>query len=255
MATPTPPTEIEISPNIASKRGERYFLEGPKSRGSEAMTILRVIREFFHGFRTLHFVGPCVTVFGSARFKADHPYYKLGREVGEAIVNLGFTVMTGGGPGIMEAANRGAKDAGGRSIGCNITLPFEQLPNPYLDKMLQFRYFFVRKVMLIKYSYAFVVLPGGVGTMDELFEALTLIQTGKISNFPVVLMGRDYYAPLIAFFDDMVKAGTISEADLRLFMITDSVDEAMAHIEQHAVQKFGLQRAPALKRRWWLWER
>ncbi len=255
MAIPTPPTKIETSPNITSKRGERYFLEGPKSRGSEAMTLWRVIREFFHGFRTLHFVGPCVTVFGSARFKEDHRYYKLGRDVGEAIVNLGFTVMTGGGPGVMEAANRGAKDAGGRSIGCNITLPFEQLPNPYLDKMLQFRYFFVRKVMLIKYSYAFVVLPGGVGTMDELFEALTLIQTGKISNFPVVLMGQDYYAPLIAFFDDMLKAGTISEGDLRLFMITDSVEEAMAHIEQHAIKKFGLQRAPALQRRWWLWER
>ncbi len=255
MAIPTPPTKIETTPNKTSKRGERYFLEGPKSRGSEAMTILRVIREFFHGFRTLHFVGPCVTVFGSARFKEDHPYYQLAREAGAAIANLGFTVMTGGGPGIMEAANRGAKDAGGRSIGCNITLPFEQLPNPYLDKMLQFRYFFVRKVMLIKYSYAFVVLPGGVGTMDELFEALTLIQTDKILEFPVVLMGQDYYAPLIAFFDDMVRAGTISEADLRLFMITDSVDEAMAHIEQHAIKKFGLQRAKALKRRWWLWER
>lgn len=255
MATPIPPTEVETSPNIASKRGERYFLEGPKSRLAEAATLWRVIREFFYGFRTLHFVGPCVTVFGSARFKEDNPYYQLGREVGAAIANLGFTVMTGGGPGVMEAANRGAKDVGGRSVGCNITLPFEQLPNPYLDKMLQFRYFFVRKVMLIKYSYAFVVLPGGVGTMDELFEALTLIQTDKILDFPVVLMGQDYYAPLIAFFDDMAKAGTISEGDLKLFMITDSVDEAMAHIEQHAIQKFGLQCAPAPKRRWWLGER
>jgi hypothetical protein len=171
------------------------------------------------------------------------------------MASLGFTVITGGGPGVMEAANRGAKDVGGRSIGCNIILPFEQQPNPYLDAMLEFRYFFVRKVMLVKYSYAFVVLPGGVGTMDELFEALTLIQTHKILDFPVVLMGKDYYAPLIDFFRDMARAGTISEADLRLFMITDSLAEAMAHIEQYAVQKFGLHRTKSLKRRRWLWER
>src|SRR5262249_1634904 len=180
---------------------------------------------------------------------------KLAREIGAALSNMGFTVITGGGPGIMEAANRGAKDVGGRSIGCNIVLPFEQQPNPYLDAMLEFRYFFVRKVMLVKYSYAFVVLPGGVGTMDELFEALTLIQTHKIKDFPVVLMGKDYYAPLIVFFDDMVKAGTISEADLHLFMITDSVDEAIAHIEQHGIQKFWLHRTKSLRRRRWLWER
>ncbi|HEY6402700.1 MAG TPA: TIGR00730 family Rossman fold protein, partial [Blastocatellia bacterium] len=214
MARPSPQPKIEITPNVSAKRGERYFLEGPKSRGSEAMTLWRVMREFFYGFRKLHFIGPCVTVFGSARFKEDHEYYKLAREIGAAVSNLGFTVITGGGPGVMEAANRGAKDVGGRSIGCNIILPFEQQPNPYLDAMLEFRYFFVRKVMLIKYSYAFVVLPGGVGTMDELFEALTLIQTRKILDFPVVLMGKDYYAPLIDFFGDMARAGTISQADL-----------------------------------------
>ncbi len=218
------------------------------------MTLWRVMREFFYGFRKLHFVGPCVTIFGSARFKEDNGYYGLAREVGAAIANLGFTVITGGGPGIMEAANRGAKDVSGRSIGCNITLPFEQSPNPYLDAMLEFRYFFVRKVMLVKYSYAFVVLPGGIGTMDELFEALTLIQTGKMKNFPVVLMGKDYYAPLIDFLVAMAEAGTISEKDLQLFMITDSIDEAMAHIEQHAIQKFGLTRAKVLKQRWWLGE-
>src|SRR5215468_6533369 len=236
MAIPNPQPKIETSPNVTARRGERHFLEGPKSRGSEAMTLWRVLREFFYGFRKLHFLGPCVTIFGSA------------------VANLGFTVITGGGPGIMEAANRGAKDVGGRSIGCNIILPFEQRPNPYLDAMLEFRYFFVRKVMLIKYSYAFVVLPGGVGTMDELFEALTLIQTRKILDFPVVLMGKDYYEPLTAFFNDMARAGTIGESDLRLFMITDSVAEAMAHIEQHAIQKFGLTRAVSLKRRWWLGE-
>lgn len=215
--------------------------------------LLRIFREFFRGFRKLHFVGPCVTVFGSARFKEDHPYYALGREVGAAVSQLGFTVMTGGGPGIMEAANRGAKEAGGRSLGCNIILPFEQYPNPYLDDMLEFRYFFVRKTMLIKYSYAFVVLPGGLGTMDELFESLTLIQTRKIRHFPVVLMGRDYYAPMIDFLESMVIAGTINSKDLDLLMVTDSVDEAMAHIEKHAIQKFGLRRVP--HRSWVLGER
>jgi hypothetical protein len=147
MAIPNPLTKIETTPNVAAKRGERYFLEGPKSRGSEAMTLWRILREFFYGFRKLHFIGPCVTVFGSARFREDHRYYKLARDVGASMASLGFTVITGGGPGVMEAANRGAKDVGGRSIGCNIILPFEQQPNPYLDAMLEFRYFFVRKVM------------------------------------------------------------------------------------------------------------
>lgn len=225
-------------------RQERYFLEGPKSRRIETWMLLRTVYEFIRGFRRLHFVGPCVTVFGSARFKEDHPYYQLAREVGAALANIGFTVMTGGGPGIMEAANRGAKEAGGTSIGCNIVLPFEQKPNPYLDQMLEFRYFFIRKVMLIKYSYAFVVLPGGVGTMDELFEALTLIQTRKILDFPVVLMGRAYYEPMMGFLERMVEARTISEADLKLLMITDSVDEAIAHIEKCGVEKFKLKKTP-----------
>jgi uncharacterized protein (TIGR00730 family) len=192
----------------------------------------------------LHFTGPCVTVFGSARFGEDHPFYIRAREVGSALSEMGFTVMTGGGPGIMEAANRGAKDVGGRSIGCNILLPQEQFPNPYLDQVLLFKYFFVRKVMLIKYSYAFVVLPGGVGTMDELFEAITLIQTRKILSFPVVLMGRDYYAPLLDFMRRMAEAKTISPEDLDLVLVTDSVEEAMAHIQKYAVEQFGLKRVP-----------
>mgnify|MGYP000990312495 CR=1 FL=1 len=227
------------------KHGDRYFLEGPKSRRSELWMLLRILREFLRGFRVLHFAGPCVTVFGSARFKEDHPNYQLAREVGAALAHQGFTVMTGGGPGVMEAANRGAKEANGTSIGCNIILPFEQQPNPYLDQMLEFRYFFVRKVMLVKYSYAFVVLPGGVGTMDEMFEALTLIQTKKIRDFPVVLMGKEYYAPLLEFMEAMLAAKTISPADLNLFLVTDSIDEAMAHIEKHAVEKFGLLRRKA----------
>lgn len=200
------------------------------------------MRDFIHGFRGLHFVGPCITVFGSARFTETHRYYALAREVGAALAKVGFTVMTGGGPGIMEAANRGAFEAGGTSIGCNIILPFEQKPNLFIHKMLEFRYFFVRKTMLVKYSYGFVVLPGGVGTMDELFEALTLIQTGKIRNFPVVLMGRQYYQPLIEFMQDMIRERTISASDLDLLLVTDSVDEALAHIERHAVDRFGFRR-------------
>ena len=192
----------------------------------------------------LHFVGPCVTVFGSARFKEDHSYYAMARDVGARLTDIGFTVMTGGGPGIMEAANRGAREAGGRSIGCNIILPQEQQANPYLDRVVTFRYFFVRKVMLVKYSYAFIVMPGGVGTMDELFEALTLIQTKKILSFPVVLMGEEYWQPLVDLLKRMVEAGTISASDLDLVMVTDSVDEAMAHVQKHAIEKFGLRKAP-----------
>jgi uncharacterized protein (TIGR00730 family) len=228
----------------AAHRDERVFLEGPQTRKWEFRTLLRVMWEFIRGFRVLHFVGPCVTVFGSARFKEDHPFYAMGREVGSRLTDIGFTVMTGGGPGIMEAANRGAKEAGGISVGCNIVLPKEQAANPYLDYVVTFRYFFVRKVMLVKYSYAFVVLPGGVGTMDELFEALTLIQTRKILDFPVVLMGVEYWQPLIDLLKRMVSAATISAEDLNLVMMTDSMDEAIAHIQKHAIEKFGLRPTP-----------
>jgi uncharacterized protein (TIGR00730 family) len=200
--------------------------------------------EFLRGFRTLHFVGPCVTVFGSARFPEDHPYYQLTRRVGGQLAQMGFTVMTGGGPGLMEAASRGAKEAGGYTVGCNIVLPEEQKLNPYLDRAVAFDHFFVRKVMLVKYSYAFVVMPGGLGTMDELFEALTLIQTKKIENFPVVLMGTEYYRPLMGVLVKMVRAGTIANTDLDLLLLTDSVEEAMRHVEQHAVKPFGLEKAP-----------
>ena len=224
------------------KPEERYFLEGPKTRRSELWSLLQIVLEFVRGFRTLHFVGPCVTVFGSARFREDHPYYALARAVGRRLAEIGFTVMTGGGPGVMEAANRGAKEAGGRSVGCNILLPREQMLNPYLDRFVTFRHFFVRKVMLVKYSYAFIVMPGGAGTMDELFEAVTLIQTKKIEQFPVVVMGTDYWRNLFALLGEMVGAGTIGEADLDLILMTDSVDEAMAHIQKHAVEQFGLVR-------------
>ncbi len=204
--------------------------------------LLRAGRDFLRGFRTLHFVGPCVTVFGSARFGEGHRYYDLARRVGAGLVKLGFTVMTGGGPGVMEGANRGAREAGGGSVGCNIALPFEQFPNPYLDAWVVCHYFFVRKVLLLKYLYAFVVLPGGFGTLDEMTEALTLIQTGKIEQFPIVLMGRDYWEPFLAMCERMIEGGTISAHDLDLMLVTDSVDEALHHIEQRAVVKFGLTR-------------
>jgi uncharacterized protein (TIGR00730 family) len=223
-----------------SEPEERFFLEGPRSRSREFITVLRILRDLIKGFRTLHFVGPCVTVFGSARFAPDHPFYSVARVVGQRLAKMGFTVMTGGGPGIMEAANRGAREAGGMSVGCNILLPTEQKINAYLDRMVTFRYFFVRKVMLVKYSYAFVVMPGGAGTMDELFEAVTLIQTKKIAGFPVVLIGKEYWHSLVTLLKDMVEAGTIGREDLDLLLLTDSVDEAMAHIEKHAVEQFGL---------------
>jgi len=241
-----------------SSTEESVFLEGPRPRLTETLMALRVLGEFIRGFRALHFAGPCVTVFGSARFGQDHPYYKLGRAVGERLAQMGFTVMTGGGPGIMEAANRGAKDAGGRSLGCNIILPFEQKPNPYVDRFIDFRYFFVRKVMLVKYSYAFVIMPGGFGTLDELYEALTLIQTGKIKSFPVVLVGTDFWAPMLTFIRErLLRDRTISPADVDLLYVTDSVEEAAAHIERHAVDAFKLVRRTGqpMRRRWWLLER
>jgi len=219
---------------------ERVFLEGPHSRLRELWFLIRVMWGFLYGFRKLHFVGPLVTVFGSARTKEDNPNYQNAVKVGEELVNMGFGVMTGGGPGIMEAANRGAKNAGGTSIGCNIILPFEQEPNPYLDVMINFNYFFVRKVMLLKYSYAFVVMPGGAGTMDELFEVITLIQTKKIFNFPVVLIGKEYFYELMDFLELMVKEGTISPEDIDLFYVTDSVEEAMEYIKVNIVDKYGV---------------
>jgi uncharacterized protein (TIGR00730 family) len=219
---------------------DRVLLEGPHSRRTELALALGALRDFISGFRTLHFVGPCVTVFGSARHGESHPYYELGRAVGRSLAEVGFTVMTGGGPGLMEAANRGAREAGGRSVGCNIKLPQEQKPNRYLDRVVTCRHFFTRKVLLFKYSYAFIGLPGGFGTCDELFEALTLIQTGKIQNFPVVLIGTEYWRPLQDLLQHMVHARTIDESDLQLLLVTDHIDGAMEYIRRHAVEQFGL---------------
>jgi uncharacterized protein (TIGR00730 family) len=255
-ASPTPTEskldqqEIDNETAFNAVLEDRLLLSGPNPRTSDFRLLMGVVNDFLNGFRALHFVGPCVTVFGSARFNEDHPYYVLGRQVGAAIAKMGFTVLTGGGPGIMEAANRGAKDVGGRSVGCNIVLPMEQKPNPYLDHSVDMRYFFVRKTLLIKYSYGFVILPGGFGTMDEMFEALTLIQTGKIRNFPIVLMGTEYWTELRHFIDKMLAAGTISPADLDLMLFTDSLDEAIAYLEEKAVKQFNLRRSklPKLSR-------
>ena len=238
---PGGPRTVEADPSPP----ERLFLEGPRSRWKELVSVFGIMMEFIRGFRTLHFVGPCVTVFGSARFTEGNPYYELTRKVGAGLARLGFTVMTGGGPGVMEAALRGAKEAGGFTVGLNIVLPEEQKVNPWVDRSVTFEHFFVRKVMLVKYSYAFVVMPGGLGTMDELFEALTLIQTKKIENFPVVLMSTEYYRPIMGLLAKMVAAGTISHTDFDLLLVTDSVEEAMEHIEKHAIRGFGLDRPEA----------
>ena len=233
-------------------KAEELFLEGPRSRSRELLTLVKVMRDFLRGFRVLHFVGPCVTVFGSARIRTDNPYYELAKKMGAALAQIGFTVITGGGSGIMEAANRGAKDVGGRSVGCNIELPHEQKPNQYLDRFVTMHYFFVRKMLLVKYSYAFVIMPGGAGTLDEMFEALTLIQTGKIKSFPVVIMGTDYWREIIPFIDKMVERGMIAASDRKLVHMTDSVDDAIAHIRDKAIKPFGL-RAVRRTRRHWSW--
>jgi len=231
---------------------EHRFLEGPRSRFEELTILFRVMRDFLRGFRSLHFVGPCVTVFGSARTRPESPHYQLARIMGAEIARLGFTVMTGGGPGIMEAANRGAREAGGRSVGCNIELPFEQQPNPYLDRCVAMHYFFVRKTLLIKYSYAFVVMPGGVGTLDEMFEALTLIQTGKLHRFPIIVMGTDYWREILGFLKKMSLEGTISPKDLDLVYATDDVAQAIEHLRSHAIAPFGLK--PVTRPSRWLGE-
>ncbi len=227
---------------IRKKEEEKEFLEGPHSRRRELVFTFKVLFEFIKGFRKFHFLGPCATVFGSARYPEGHTYYELARNMGARLAQLGFTVMTGGGPGIMEAANRGAQEAGGRSVGCNILLPVEQEPNPYLDTWVQLDYFFVRKVLLTKYSYAFIVMPGGYGTLDEFFEAVTLIQTGKIRNFPVILFGKEHHVKLYEHFQSMIKAGTITQEDLKLFLFTDSIEEAIIFLEKSAIQRFNLKK-------------
>jgi len=229
---------------------ELLYLQGPQRRSFELVHATRIFREYFHGLRTLHFVGPCVTVFGSARLGPDDPSYELGRRTGALLAEAGFTVMTGGGPGLMEAANRGAREAGGRSIGCNILLPHEQLTNPYVDLAVTFRHFFIRKVMLVKYSCGFVALPGGFGTLDELFEAATLIQTGMIADFPIVLLGTDFWKPVVdALRDDLAARHTIEPTDLRHLHLTDDPTDAVDHVRL-VTKQFDLAYRPVRRRRW-----
>lgn len=227
---------------------QHVYLDGPKSRSYELSFALRVFSQFVKGFRNLHFIGPCITVFGSARFKEDHPYYIAAREFGKQIAAIGFTTMTGGGPGIMEAANRGAYENGGYSVGCNIRLPFEQKSNPFLHKSVTFEHFFVRKALLAKYSYSFVIMPGGFGTMDEFFETITLIQTKTITQFPIVLYGKTYFQPLMEFIEFMAENGTISKEDLNLVLVTDDIGEAMMHIHTYIDKNYKVR-----PRRGWWW--
>ena len=228
------------------------YLDGPKSRSFELFFAIRVFWQFIRGFRSLHFIGPCITVFGSARFNEDHEYYKSAREFGKRISQMGFVTMTGGGPGIMEAANRGAFENGGVSVGCNIQLPYEQKPNPYMTKWMTFEHFFVRKVLLTKYSYAFIIMPGGFGTMDEFFETLTLVQTKTVTQFPIVLFGKKYYKDLIEMLEHMVANGSASKEDLSLVLVTDDVNDAMTHIQTYVRQNYKIK---PRKRSLWLFEK
>jgi uncharacterized protein (TIGR00730 family) len=212
---------------------EKAFLSGRRNREQDLESAVAFFLEFLRGFESFDLAKQCVTVFGSARFKEDHPYYHLARDLGSALANAGYIVMTGGGPGIMEAANRGAKEAGGYSLGCNIKLPHEQKPNPYLDQFIEFEHFFIRKVMLIKYSCAFVVMPGGFGTLDEAFEVITLVQTGKLERFPVIGMGGDFWDHIRQFaHDNMLQQGVIGEEDLDLIHRADDVETAINIIKE-----------------------
>jgi len=234
---------------MSDLKEEIKFLDGPQSRIKDLWYVVKITFQFIKGFRTLHFVGPCITIFGSARFDENHAYYKAAHSIASKIAKLGFTIMTGGGPGIMEAANRGAKDVGGRSVGCNIELPFEQLPNPYVDKTVEIRYFFVRKTLLLKYSYGFIVMPGGYGTLDEFFEALTLMKTNKIKKFPVAIYSVNFHKELINYIDFMCNQGTISEEDKLLFLISDDEDKIVEHIKNNTITPFGLKLE---QKPWWI---
>jgi hypothetical protein len=239
-----------VTPVIPPK--EHVYLDGPKSRGYELHFAWKVFCQFIKAFRTLHFVGPCITVFGSARFKEDHIYYQQARKLGKRISELGFTTMTGGGPGIMEAANRGAFENGGMSVGCNIRLPFEQKANPYVQKSLTFEHFFVRKTIMTKYSYAFIIMPGGFGTMDEFFETLTLVQTKTITGFPIVLFGKEYYKLLMEAIEEMARQGTIATEDMSLVLVTDNEDEAINHIRTYITANYKIKPRKRLR---WLFEK
>lgn len=211
---------------------EQSFFWGHRKLPKEILRAIRVFLEAIKGFIFFHYVTNCITVFGSARFNEDHEYYQAAREIGRLLAKNKFTVMTGGGPGIMEAASRGAKEGGGKTIGCNIAIPLEQRANTYLDRWITFRYFFIRKVMLTKFSRAFVVMPGGLGTLDEFFEMATLIQTQKMAKFPLILYGSAFWKPLIDFMENtLIKFGTIDEGDFRRIAVADTPEEVIEFIK------------------------
>ena len=223
--------EFEIDQKVQRSFTEKTWDE---TITKDSWMVFKVMAEFVDGYEKLAKIGPCVSIFGSARLKPENKYYEMAVDIAKKITEIGFGVITGGGPGIMEAGNKGAKEGGGKSIGLNIELPFEQHFNPYIDKSysMDFDYFFVRKVMFVKYSQGFIVLPGGFGTLDELSEALTLIQTHKIGRFPIVLVGSEFWSGLLDWFSNtLLKNGLIAEGDLSLFRIVDSADEAVAHIK------------------------
>lgn len=223
--------ELEIDQRVQSHFKEKTWDE---TISKDSWMVFKIMAEFVDGYEKLAKIGPCVSLFGSARLKKTDKYYQVAVDIAEKITQIGFGIITGGGPGIMEAGNRGARKAGGKSIGLNIELPFEQHFNPYIDKhySMDFNYFFVRKVMFVKYSQGFVVMPGGFGTLDELSEAMTLIQTQKIARFPIVLVGSDFWGGLLDWFQNtLLKNGMIAEEDLNLYRVVDTADEAVAHIK------------------------
>ncbi len=234
---------------------EEHFITKKQSRWKEFIFLIKIFIEFIKGFRTFHFIDYCITIFGSARFDENSYYYQITQQLAYQLSKHHFTIMTGGGPGIMEAANRGAKEAGGYSIACNIQLPHEQKPNPYLDKWVTIKYFFVRKILLIKYSQAFIVMPGGYGTLDEFFESITLIQTKKMPPFPIILFGKDYHQHFYEHIKNMIHQGTISEKDASLFLFTDNINEAMQFILTHTLVTERKKQAIQLFPNWWIGEK
>jgi uncharacterized protein (TIGR00730 family) len=227
-----PPERGSLLPHVEG--AEKAFLAGRRPREADLESAVRIFLEFLRGFESFEFKQPCVTVFGSARFTEGHRYYDLAREVGAGLARAGYAVMTGGGSGIMEAANRGAREAGGLSIGCNITLPREQKPNAYLDRFIQLDHFFVRKVMLVKYSSAFVVMPGGFGTLDEAFEIATLMQTNKIEHFPLIAVGSDFWDELVGFArSTMIAQGTLSPEDARFVHLADTAADVVRLVREN----------------------
>lgn len=230
----------------APEVAEDQFLRGPGKNLRDLRQAFHVFREFKRGFRLFSSLPPAVTIFGSARFGEGTESYGLARTIARRLAAVGFAIMTGGGPGIMEAANRGAREAGGQSVGCNIALPNEQDPNPYVDLWIEFDHFFVRKVMLVKYSCAFIAMPGGFGTLDELFETATLVQTGKVQDFPMIMMGVEYWTPLRdALAQSLLRHGAIADGDLDRLVLTDDVEDVVHCIRECARRRFGLDIAPS----------